>query len=258
MRIVLAGVVVLMACRGSLSPLSNKIQVGKEPYVVFTADGEAELGDLFASPLQGGRPYQITFTRVDERLPALSPDGSMLVFLRSRLPGDTGDVSLVIMNLLNGAERKAALPADIRPDATAWSPDGSRIFVRAGLAVLGASAPPGEPEFRAVAPTDRAAADSALAVLLGDPPLTTVVPCHDGTGVCVRLANDSVATVAVDAVTPARWPGDSIVYALRNEWTVRPMGGGKTRVLHWTPEPQHVRELTTFRGIPTHPPAGGE
>ncbi|MEO8139520.1 MAG: hypothetical protein ABI742_07745, partial [Gemmatimonadota bacterium] len=72
MRLPAAGLLLLVACRGSLSPLSNKIEVGKEPYIVFTADGEGGVGDLFASPLQGETQFQITFTRVDERLPALS------------------------------------------------------------------------------------------------------------------------------------------------------------------------------------------
>jgi hypothetical protein len=253
-RRLLAGLLLLTACRGSLSPLSNKLQVGKDPYVVFTADGEEGLGDLFASPLQGGAPYQITFTRVDERLPALSPDGSMLVFLRSRLPGDTGDVSLVIMNLLNGAERRAVLPQGIRPDATAWSPDGQRLFVRAGAVVLAAAAPPAEARFAEVSAVERPTADSALAVLLGDPPLATAIPCPTAGGVCVRLGADSLLVVAADAETPGRWPGDSVLYLLKGAWTVRPMGGGKTRVLQWSPAPPHIRQLTTFRGVNTRVP----
>ncbi len=218
--------------------------------MVFTADGEDGLGDLFASSIQGGTPFQVTFTRVDERLPALSPDGSMLAFVRSRLPGDTSDVSLVVMNLLSGSERRIALPADLRPDATAWSPDGGHLYVRAPGQLLSTPAPPAEAVVAPVPASERAGADSALAVLLGDPPLAEAVPCPGGAGVCARLADGTIATVAADGSAPARWLGDSIVYLERGAWIVRPMGGGRLRALQWTPARQRVRDLTTFRGAP--------
>ncbi len=242
------GLLLLVGCRGSLSPLSNKIEVGKEPYMVFTADGEGGVGDLFASPLLGETQFQITFTRVDERLPALSPDGSMVIFVRSRLPGDTGEVSIVAMNLLNGAERRMPLPAGFAAEATAWSADGQRLYVRGTTGVFAAAAPPAQGLFAPVDTAERATADSALAVLLGEPPLAEVAPCMSGTGVCARLGNDSLVTVAADGSSPARWPGDSIAYLEQDGWTVRPLAGGKTRVIHWLHGPNRIRELTTFRG----------
>lgn len=242
------GLLLLIACRGSLSPLSNRIEVGKDPYLVFTADGEGGLGDLFASPLLGEAQFQITFTRVDERLPALSPDGSMLIFIRSRRPGETGEVALVAMNLLNGAERRMALPADLHPDATAWSADGRRLYVRDGTRIVTAPAPPERGTFAPITAADRAAADSALAVLLGEPPRAMAVPCAAGAGVCARLADGSLATVTAEGSSPARWPGDSIAYLERDGWTVRPLAGGKPRALRWVRGPSRVRELTTFRG----------
>ncbi|MEO8140665.1 MAG: hypothetical protein ABI742_13510, partial [Gemmatimonadota bacterium] len=192
--------------------------------------------------------FQITFTRVDERLPALSPDGAMLMFVRSRLPGDNGDVSVVAMNLLSGAERRIALPAGFRPEATAWSADGRQLYLRGGAALLAAPAPPAAGNFTPVGAADTAAADSALAVLLGEPPLAVAVPCASGAGVCARLANDSLATVAAEGAAPTRWPGDSIAYLEHGGWTVRPLAGGKTRLLHWIRGPNRIRELTTFRG----------
>jgi hypothetical protein len=247
-RRVIGLLLLLAACRGSLSPLSNKIEVGKDPYVVFTADGEGGVGDLFASPLAGEARFQITFTRVDERHPALSPDGSMLIFVRSQLPGDTGELAVVVMNLLNGAERKIALPPGYRPDATAWSADGRQLLVRAAGTILAAPAPPVQGSFTAVDSTQRASADSEFAVLLGEPALAMVVPCASGTGVCARLADGSQATVAADGTSPTRWPGDSIAYLEGDVWTVRPLAGGKTRLLRWSHGPSGVRELTTFRG----------
>jgi hypothetical protein len=242
------GLLLLGGCRGSLSPLSNKIEVGKDPYMVFVADGEGGVGDLFASPLQGETQFQVTFSRVDERLPALSPDGSMVIFVRSRLPGVTAEVSVVAMNLLSGAERRMPLPAGFVPEATAWSADGLHIYVRGTTGVLAAAAPPAQGLFAAVDTVELRGADSALAVLLGDPPLAVVAACATGSGICARLGNDSLVTVAAGGEHPARWPGDSIVYLEQNAWTIRPLAGGKTRVLHWLHGPNRIRELTTFRG----------
>lgn len=248
MRRLAAGLLLLAGCRGTLSPLSNKIEVGKDPFMVFTADGEGGVGDLFASPLQGETQFQVTFSRVDERLPALSPDGSMVIFVRSRLPGDTGEVSIVAMNLLNGAERRMPLPAGFVAEATAWSADGLHLYVRAATGVFTAAAPPAPGVFAPVDPAQKIVADSALALLLGEPPLAEVAPCASGTGVCARLGNDSLVTVAAEGSQPVRWPGDSIAYLENGSWTVRPLAGGKTRVIHWLHGPSHIRELTTFRG----------
>src|SRR6267142_409397 len=52
----------LAACRGTLSPLSNRLKIGEESYIVFSADGEDGLSDLFASPPSGSPTFQITFT----------------------------------------------------------------------------------------------------------------------------------------------------------------------------------------------------
>lgn len=242
------GLLLLAGCRGSLSPLSNKIEVGKDPYLIFTADGEGGVGDLFASPLSGEKQFQVTFSRVDERLPALSPDGSMVIFVRSKFPGDTGEVSVVAMNLLNGAERQMPLPAGFHPEATAWSADAQHLYVRGAMGVLAAAAPPAQGAFVPVDSAGRSPADSALAVLLGDPPLAEVVPCASGAGVCARLGNDSLVTVAPEGSSPVQWPGDSIAYLEKDGWTVRPLAGGKTRVIHWLRPPGRIRELTTFRG----------
>ena len=105
-----AALPLLAACSGSLSPLSNKVKVGQEAYVILVADGEDGLGDLFASSTGGGVAFQITFTRVDERLPALAPDGVSLAFVRARAPGDTSELHVAVMNLLNGTERSLDLP----------------------------------------------------------------------------------------------------------------------------------------------------
>jgi hypothetical protein len=241
MLLLLAG-----GCRGNLSPLSNRLEIGQEPYLVFTADGEDGSGDLFASKPAGGMTYQITFTRVDERLPALSPDGTMLAFVRSRAPGDERQWRLVVMNLLNGAERQVEADAPA-PEAIAWSRDGSRLYARVGAMAMVTPAPPADLSLAEAAGRDRMAADSGLEVLLGEPPLGVAVPCEGG-GICARLGGGVVETITATGMTPARWQGDSVAYLEAGEFVVRPLAGGRTRVLRWSRSPGRPRELTMFPG----------
>jgi hypothetical protein len=105
--------VTLASCRGTLSPLSNKLEIGDESYFVFVADGEEGLGDLFAAAPVGGEAYQFTFTRLDERAPVLSPDGVVVAYLRSRRPGESAAADVVMMNLVNGVERSVEAPSGI-------------------------------------------------------------------------------------------------------------------------------------------------
>lgn len=239
----------LVSCRGTLSPLSNRLDVGEEPYLVFSADGEAGAGDLFASALVGGTPYQITFTRVDERLPALSPDGAMLAFVRARAPGDTSAAALVVMNLLNGAERRADLTAVGSVEALAWSPDGATIYVRRGEAIFTLPAPPVGGELAPVQPAIAAAADSAFRVFLGRPPVGEALSCPGGQGVCTRLGEGEVMLLNPTASSPTRWPGDSLAYLEQGEWTIRPLAGGATRILRWTAPVGHPRSVSVFGGV---------
>ncbi len=236
-------------CRGTLSPLSNRLDVGEEPYLVFSADGEAGAGDLFASALVGGTPYQITFTRVDERLPALSPDGVMLAFIRARAPGDSSAAALVVMNLLNGAERRADLTEVGSVEGLAWSPDGATIYVRRGEAIFTLPAPPANGELVPVQPAAAAAADSAFRVFLGRPPVGEALPCPGGQGVCTRLGAGEVMLLDPTASSPIRWPGDSLAYLEHGEWTIRPLGGGATRMLRWTAPVGHPRSVSVFGGV---------
>jgi hypothetical protein len=238
-------IILLLGCRGSLSPLSNKLDIGEEAYLVFTADGEEGQGDLFASTPAGGTPYQVTFTRVDERLGALSPDGMMLAFVRARSASDDRRW-LVVMNLLNGAERQTEVPG-IVPEATAWAPDGRRIFVRSGTTLLVTAAPPGHMELGEVIPPDKPAAESALAVLLGEPAVGMVVPCEHG-GICAQIPGDTAAVIATTATSPVRWAGDSLAYLENGAWTVRPLSGGRTRILRWSGLAHQPRDLTLFPG----------
>lgn len=246
-RATLAGVLLLAtACRGTLSPLSNKLKVGEEAYIVFSAPGEDGLGDLFASAAQGGAIHQVTFSRVDERLPALSPDGAMLAFTRSRLPGDTGDVHVVVMNLLNGSERRIAGDLGGLPTGLAWSDDGATLYVRTAAGIRTVPAPPAAGAWQA-----SPMGDAVFAVRVGQPVFGEVTACGDsapGGALCIHLPSDSLVPLASRGEAPARWAGDSVAYRDGPDWVVRPLAGGKARVLRWTRPITPPAALTVFPG----------
>ena len=229
----------ITACTGSLSPLSHKLKIGQEPYVVFTAEGEGDTGDLFASPVGGGAVYQVTFTRLNEHLPRLNPDGSMLAFVR----GDGAAAAVWVMNLINGAERRVTEPGGAEPEGLAWSPDSRTVYVKMATRVLAAAAPPASPSATVLEGLARGAGDSALAVLVGDPVAGEVVSC--GSGLCIGLGGESQPLDSA-GTEPLRWGGDSVAYRVGDEFVVRPLGGGMTRALRWSKRLEHPRELTYF------------
>jgi len=229
----------ITACTGSLSPLSHKLKIGQEPYVVFTAEGEGDTGDLFASPVGGGAVYQVTFTRLNEHLPRLNPDGSMLAFVR----GDGAAAAVWVMNLINGAERRVTEPGGAEPEGLAWSPDSRTVYVKLATRVLAAAAPPASPSVTVLEGLARGAGDSALAVLVGDPVAGEVVSC--GSGLCIGLGGESQPLDSA-GTEPLRWGGDSVAYRVGDEFVVRPLGGGMTRALRWSKRLEHPRELTYF------------
>jgi hypothetical protein len=233
-------------CRGSLSPLSNRLQIGQEPYVVFAAAGEEGVGDLFASSTAGGAVFQVTFTRVDERLPALSPSGILLAFVRAAAPGTQARASLVVMNLLNGAERRVELEGK-SIDAVAWSADGNHLFIRGADGIEVTAAPPAPLALTPVPTAQLAAADSLFRILLGDPPQAEAVPCA-GAGLCARFADGHEQPITPTGSSPVRWPGDSLLYREGERWVVRPLGGGKSRDLVWQKSLGQLRSLTVFGG----------
>lgn len=236
----------LLACRGSLSPLSNRLKLGQESYIVFVADGENGKGDLFASPPDGGKAFQITFTRVDERAPALSPDGSILALLRSRSDQDSTGTSLVILNLLNGAERRIEAPTG--SNALAWSTDGSTLLVRTGHGVMSTPTPPQPLALAPVPPADQARTDSLFRAIMGDPPVGEAMPCSSGSGVCARLTNGDSLTLAATGSDPVSWGSDSVAYVEGGSFVVRPLAGGRTRTIRWIREFRNPRGLTYFPG----------
>jgi hypothetical protein len=237
-----------VGCRGSLSPLSNRIAVGDEAYLIFAADAPGAGGDLFASSPAGGRVFQVTFTPLDERAPALSPHGELLAFIRAPSRDDTAQTSVWVMNLLNGDERRLTAPGLIKAIRLAWSTEGTRVYIRTDNATVAVEAPPSPPEVEPLLGPALEAADSALAVELGDPPVARAVNCADSPGLCAVSANGEVSPLTREGVGPVRWGPDSVGYLVDEVLAVRPLAGGTVRRLNWSRPPSHPREVTYWPG----------
>lgn len=248
MRVAVAGAALclmgLAGCRGTLSPLSNKLKVGEEAYIVFVADGEDGLGDLFAAAPVSGSTFQVTFTRLDERAPALAPDGATVAFLRSRGTADPG-VSLVFLNLINGAERHIAAPAGA--EALRWSADGSALLARSGARLYRTAAPPQPLAIEPVPDSDRPRLDSLFRVLLGAPPLGEARSCANGAGVCAWLTSGDTLLLSAGGSEPLAWGSDSVGYLEDGALVVRPLAGGRTRSIRWS-SVAHFRQPSWFAG----------
>jgi len=239
-------VLFLSACAG-LSPLRGRAVVGRDAYVIFVGDGPGGQADLFAVTADGGPVFQVTFTSVVEAAPALSPDGGTVAFLRARTTRDSVPAALWVLNLLSGAERELPPPAGVgRPERVGWSADGKLIYVRAGSARYALPAPPAVAPARLLGEGEHAAADSSLAVLLGDPPFGRVVPCDHA--LCVQGDSGAPSPFAENAHDAVRWGADSVGFISSGDLVVRPLGPGRVRRVEWSGVPARPREMTVFLG----------
>ncbi|MGH7580484.1 MAG: hypothetical protein ACREM9_09965, partial [Gemmatimonadales bacterium] len=129
---VAGGLLLLLACEGGFLPLRGKIDVGRDPMLVFVG-GLAPAGDLYLLPATGGQPIPISFSAVAEMHPALAPDGGAVAFLRAGAIGDSVPASVWVMNLSSGGERRVELPGDAGvPEQVGWAADGRSVVVRSG------------------------------------------------------------------------------------------------------------------------------
>jgi hypothetical protein len=171
----------------------------------------------------------------------------MVAFVRSRAPGDTAGAGVVVLNLVNGAERRL----EARASAVAWASDGQTLYLRTDAGILATPAPPLATQLAPAAGSAESAetaADSAFRVVLGDPPRAEARACGDRAGLCARLATGEVALLSATGLAPARWGSDSVTYLEHGVYVIRPLGGGKTRELRWTTPVGHPRELSYFGG----------
>jgi WD40-like Beta Propeller Repeat len=240
----------LAACSGTLPPLRGQMEVGRDGYAVFVAGGGVAGGDLYAVRTEGGAVVPITFSTVGEMRPALSPDGVMLAFLRGASLRDSTPGTVWVMNLLNGAERELQLPRGAGvPRQVGWSPDGRSLVVAAGAGLYRSSAPPARLDARPVPEPARPAAESALAVLLGNPVFARVVPCAGPGALCVAGDTGGPVLLARDARDPARWGDDSVMFFRGDAVEIRPLGPGRPRRLDWEGVPSRPRQMTVFLGV---------
>jgi hypothetical protein len=227
-----------------MSPVQNKIGAGTEPFAVFVADGEGSTGDLFAVPADGREVVQLTYTRVREMGPTLSPDGAAVAFIRETTPGTPATRHIVVLNLLNGGERAFRTP--VPPEQVAWTGAG-RIVVRTESGVWELDPPPAKSEARRVTGADSTEADSSFQVWLGTPAFARAIECPEA-GVCVVLPNGERSLLEREGRGVARWSADSVGYFVGMDFEIRPNGPGRARRLRLLPRPANPRELTFFPG----------
>jgi dipeptidyl aminopeptidase/acylaminoacyl peptidase len=223
------------------------MEIGKDPYAIFVG-GEGPNSDLYAVRPEGGPPVRITFTNVAELAPALSPDGGGLAFLRGTSLTDSTPASIWVMNLLSGGERELVLPKGESPIDVGWAPDGKSLIVSASKGLYRFNVPPADPGPRPIPAAERERAESSLAVLLGDPVFTRVVPCKTPRDLCVVGANGKSRLLAQAVRDPARWGGDSVAFFVGDWLQIRPLGPGRPRILMMTKAPERPRGMTFFSG----------
>jgi hypothetical protein len=241
----------LLACEGTLPPLRGQMEVGRDAYAVLVAGRGIAGGDLYVVRTDGGLAVPITFTNVGEMRPALSPDGGAVAFLRGQSLRDSTPGTVWVMNLLSGADRELALPRGAGlPTRVGWSRDGRSIVVGTATALYRFGAPPAPPDPHLVPPAGRAAAESSLAVLLGEPVFTRVVPCREPGALCVKGDTGAPGLLAQDARDAARWGADSVAFIAGNAVEIRPLGPGRARRLQVSGVSGPLRQITVFTGRP--------
>ncbi len=243
----LTGTALLLLASCAVTPLTNKIKVGEEAFVVAVGEGPDSMTDLYAAPAGGGAFWRLTFNRLQEALPRLSSEGTRLAFLRSS-PVETTDPEpeVVVLDLLTGRERGIRIPrSGGSARAVAWL--GDSVLVVRSDSGLWRFRSAGDPGLERVSDADSTAARSALEVILGDPPSVAVVACTGG-GLCVRAPSGDISPLDSAGSGPVRWGGDSVGYFTSGGFEVRPLAGGHSRHPLWSGAPGRLRELTFFEG----------
>ena len=228
----------------SFSPVSHRIKIGEESFIVFVGEGIDHHTDLFAVPAGGGSVAQVTFTPLVEQGPRLSPTGEVVAFIRMHdtLPDAHRDV--VLMNLLGGGEVTLAVPAQAgTPKVLAWSTDGRTLYIRTDRGDWQSPAPPTAAPVTAVPATEDARVDSVVNVWLGEPRFARVIACAGG-GLCILGPKRDTTALASLGSDPLRWGADSVAWFQPDGMVVRSLGPGRERRITWTNGPEHPRDAT--------------
>lgn len=238
----------LTAC--AVTPLTNRIAVGEDPFVIGVGEGSDGNTDLFAASASGGSFVRLTFTGAEERAPRLSPDGTMVGFFRRGQEGGLTRWTVVALDLTSSAERTATLPEGAgEPERLGWTPDGASVVLRAG-GYFEMAARSGTALLRQIPGDSLAQADSAVGELLGTPALGMVVECADG-NVCIAAGTGEVTALGEGITGAVRWGTDSVGYFAAGGFEVRPLGGGRSRRPTWSAAPQGLRSITYHPGRQT-------
>ena len=115
------------------TPLSNKIQPGEEPYIIVVGEAGDGSTDLFAAPAAGGTFQQLTFNRLVEASPRISPNGKSVAFVRRQDRGSP-NAELVVLDLTTMAEATVPIADAGDQPRLAWSNDGAKLYLAGGRA----------------------------------------------------------------------------------------------------------------------------
>jgi hypothetical protein len=236
----------------------NRIAVGEEPLVMFVAEAADGSTDLFAVSPGGGPVHQVTFNRPVESHPALNPAGTVVAFFRQPVRGDSTTREVVVLNLVNSAERRLALPEGAgAPLRLAWDKVGERLVVGTDRGIWEMAAPPARPEPRQLEGPAAASADTLLSVGLGEPAFALAEPCEGG-AICAMSPAGERQVLAARGTGPVRWGADSLAWFDQDRIEVRPLGAGRSRQVMWSQPPDNPRQATyaAGTGAPRQVPTG--
>lgn len=246
-----AAVVAVAAC--SFTPLTNRVDLGSDDFVVFVGEGVDGNTDLFVSLASGGSVTQLTYTGSVEMLPRLSSDGGVLAFVRARDTTEKSPRALIMMNLLSASERRLDLPENSGvPTALGWNDDGTAVYLRQTTGTWRVAAPPAPLSMDAVTGAELLAADTAVGTWLGTARFAEAVPCPDG-GVCVTGPRGDTTKIAPQGASALRWGADSIAWFEGDNLIVRGLGPGPARRVTWRRAPANPRDAS-YAGAVSHNP----
>jgi hypothetical protein len=232
-------------CQDTFYPLKNRITPGTDAFVVLVGDGQAGAGELWAGHGGGGNLFQVTYTLADEDLPALTPSGGVLAFLRAPTAADSTARRIWFMNLVTGAERELdALPDSSIPTRLAFNDTGDTLYARTPTGIWSIAAPPVVSPPRRLAASDSIRADSSLAVFLGEPKFARVGACTSTAGALCAFPPSGEVMWQEGGTDPVRWGSDSVGYLVGDRMIVRSGGGGRSREVRWTRVPPRLRRPT--------------
>lgn len=242
-----AAVIAVAAC--SFTPLTNRVDLGNDDFVVFVGEGVDGNTDLFVSLASGGSVTQLTYTGSVEMLPRLSPDGGVLAFFRSRDTTAGSPRALIVMNLLSASERRLDIPDGSGvPTALGWSADGTAVYLRLRTGTWRVAAPPAPQQLITVTGAELLAADTAVGTWLGTTRFAEAVLCPGG-GVCVTGPRGDTIEIAPRGASPLRWGADSVAWFEGDNLIVRGLGPGPARRVTWRRAPNSPRDATYAPGL---------